>query len=366
MQFRLLQRWTIAAVGMLLAAASDPGRLANAEEPAQGQTPRELAVLDRIFANWKARSERVLSLHFTWDCRTTYRKGTWDPSSSSWTRLERDQDFDQVGVQFWLDGNDRMCVFDKLMFEPAPGKVINPNRTVGRYLIVGDTMTQLAFQPGIESSAPAWRAAQAQTFRVGLSAPEAALQPTLLTFRPQHPPLAWQRDQCRLITENAVVEEGHYIKIQRIVERRRAAPRESSRDEEACYVDPVRDDVVVHWTVRTPYYTDRGSIKYQKDKTYGWIPSEWKSEIVGGTARVYKVTNYAINEKIDPATFAQAYPAGTLVADSTDANAPQSTRCFVVQQDGSKKEITMQEYFRLRNLNCPPIRTTPPPMKKRR
>ena len=75
MPFRRLHPFAIAAiVCVFLAANVQLNLLTRAADPAP--TAHEPAVLDRIFANWKARHDRVHSVHFTMDCRTTYRKGS--------------------------------------------------------------------------------------------------------------------------------------------------------------------------------------------------------------------------------------------------------------------------------------------------
>jgi hypothetical protein len=66
------------------------------------------------------------------------------------------------------------------------------------------------------------------------------------------------------------------------------------------------------------------------------------------------VTSYAINEKIDPAVFSHEFPAGTPVKDAVEF------RYFVVQQDGSKRAISPQEYFRLAAFSDSPTKQGPP------
>jgi hypothetical protein len=70
------------------------------------------------------------------------------------------------------------------------------------------------------------------------------------------------------------------------------------------------------------------------------------------------VTDYAINERIDPGVFSLAFPPGTLVAEQ-----PRRTtlkhRHYVVQADGSKREISADEYLRLLKSTQPVLKPAP-------
>jgi hypothetical protein len=55
----------------------------------------------------------------------------------------------------------------------------------------------------------------------------------------------------------------------------------------------------------------------------------------------FRVTSYAINEKIDAAVFSQNSPPGTPVADG------RTNRYYLIQPDGSKQTISSAEYIRL-------------------
>jgi hypothetical protein len=90
-----------------------------------------------------------------------------------------------------------------------------------------------------------------------------------------------------------------------------------------------------------------GSIKHKKDLTNGWIPSEWSFDYPGHLRYEFKVTSYAINEKIDPALFSQEFPPGTAVQENMNPPSPGTLRHYVVQHDGSKRMISHEEYLRL-------------------
>jgi len=355
MSLLLLRRLAIIATPILFLAAATALSLSARADDAP-QAAHEAAVLDRIFANWKARHDRVHSLHFKWDCRTTYRKGALDPSilTRPRKRFERDQAFEQFGVQLFIDGERRCGLFTPL-FKVPQAKLSDTLRVVTRAVIDGDTSYDFTTGSWYETGAPSPRQLPRgflyRSFSLRWMADQ-SIQAPLLTFRPQFPIASWRREQCHLVDENASVDNGHYVKIQRVAPLRRV---------ESCWISPARDDVVVHWEVQTPQYSSEGSIKYKKDPTYGWIPSEWTSGSVGHSLSECKMTSYAINEKIDPKIFALEFPAGTPVDDQQDAKAE---RYYVVQPDGSKRMISPQEYSRLAFSDPPKNKVPAKPQAK--
>jgi hypothetical protein len=314
----LLQRLTVVVMAFLfLAPASDCGRLARAADPAP--TAHESSVLDRIFANWKTRHDRVHSFHFVYDCRITHRKGSPDPLMSPMvTPLDHDEVFDQFGAELWMEGDDRLCWVETPRFKLPQAKRRDVSRVSFRSAIVGKTAWWYeASSPyetgGTPSSAVEPHALLYPAAARGRMLPDPQLQAPLLTFRPEHSAVVtWMKAQCCLVSEQAAVDNGHYVEFQRVVPR---GGRFVPRREETCWVSPGRDDVVVHWTIEmpgekfglSPAPTCVGTIKYKKDKTYGWIPSEWTCEYVGRHISEFKVTGYAINEKIDPAIFSRTF-----------------------------------------------------------
>jgi hypothetical protein len=345
MPFGCLQRLApFATAFFFLSAATDFRPSAQADDPAPAQAAHDGAVLDRIFANWKTRHDRVHSLHFTWDCRMTCKKGAWDPSSNRGDRLDRDQEFNQFGLRLWIEGDNHLCFVATPTFKVPQAKVEDTGRIVRRHVSVDQTASSLFVDPVYETGSPprvVVFAPYGSVHRISVAQlPE--VRPLVWAFRPRQLPLPWMREQCHLVEDDVSADEGHSVKLKRIVEPSAVNAR---RREFLCWISPARDDVVVHERVESQNRIDV-SIRYKKDQTNGWIPWEWSEEIDGETLIECKVTRYAVNEKIDPAVFSQQFPAGTLVNDRLHAVRGAFLQ-YLVQPDGSKREISPTEYGKL-------------------
>jgi hypothetical protein len=343
----LLQRLVIITTAVLFfASASLFNSPARGDD--QARSSHESAVLDRIFVNWKARHDRVHSLHFSINSRTLCKKGQFDFSSMDPNaRFDRDQIFQKFGEQVWIDGDDRLCVVATPTFKLG-AKSAETHRVATRWVHAGKTFSVFSasrsYETGVEPPQPFAPRGFVRRNRVDhqpLSGP--VVQPLLLTFRPQSPWIDWQKDQCHLHDENAVVEEGAAISFQRAIAPTANIPAR----EETCWVSPSRDEVVVHWRIEAGGNAIDGSIKHKKDKVWGWVPSEWTVGTRGEGYSEYSVTNYAINENIDPAVFSQTFPPGTPVVEESGTGAALKVRHYVVQPDRSERAITPEEFRRL-------------------
>jgi len=265
-------------------------------------------------------------------------------------------------VQFWMEGDEKFSVVLTPVFRVPPEKFVDPKRTVIRLASVGATTMYITLCPLYKTDEQAARpfVPYGNVFATDTMIwqfPDPNF-PMLFAFRPEHASIRLRKDQCHVVSENALVDDGHYVKLRRVIERRHGSDSaKTDREEVDCWVDPAREDVVVHWVDRDQYTTLEGSIKYREDKKFDWLPSELSFERKGIQLQEYKVTNYAINEKIDPATFSMAFPAGTVILDRL--NEPTAETHYVIQPDGSKKMISFNEWRRLRNFPPPPKRKPP-------
>jgi hypothetical protein len=339
MRLHLLRQLAIIATLILLLAPVPPLRLSARADDAP-KTAHEAAVLDRIFANWKARHDRVHSLHMTWDRRVTSTRGK--------------DAFEQFGLQVFFDGDQRYCTVDTLIFNVPRVKRTDTRLVVERCVIDGDTTWEYFAGPRSEQDLgdPNARKAHGVVSRTIPPNPTlSAIQAFWLAFRPEFPELSWRRDQCRLVDEHATIDGVQCVKIQRVIEPPANGLREKRRFE-SLWVSPVRDDVVVHWTVEAPTLLMEGAIRYIKDRKVGWVPSEWTWEIpVIHNLEECRVTGYTINEKIDPSVFSHEFPPGTPVQDARGRDKPEGLRHYVVERDGSKRAISLEDFLRISNAH---------------
>ncbi|HXY34340.1 MAG TPA: hypothetical protein VEI07_08940 [Planctomycetaceae bacterium] len=344
------RRLPLIATALVLVTAAPHVLAVCAEEPAPN--PHEAAILDRIFANWKARHDRVHSLHFTWNSRrTSSRRPHFSGKTLPLHRVEKGEEQHQFGVQVFFDGDQRYCRVEPPIVRVEQGKPTDTRRVVERLVIDGDTTWRYVAGPRYlwDRDPPNAHGAVSRTVEpnptlAGLEGPQALW----LTFRPEFPNLSWRRDECRLVDENATVDEVRCVKIQRVIVPKPGNRPRQERRVESLWVSPVREDVVVHWTVEARILVIKGSIRYNKDPKFGWVPSEWTREMPSiHNLEECRVTGYSINETIDPSVFSHQFPPGTPVQDQRGRDKPEGLRHYVVEANGSERAISQQDYVRL-------------------
>jgi hypothetical protein len=336
------QRAAITGTALLIGLIAPNWMPVKAADPPP--SAHETALLDRIFANWKTRHDRIRSLHVVWDCRTTYKKGSLDFTSTNTPRprLKEDRVFEQFGAQLWVQGDDRMCLALTRSFKVPEATLTDTDRVVIRHVIVDKTAATFTAGSPWDTGVPAPSIPPRGT--VIPSTPDYDIVRTdlapLFAFRAQTPFLPWSKREFRVVDENATFDNVPAIELRRSVEK--SGPN-NPKDEEFYWVSPARDDAVVHWIVkRPPVLPTEGAIKYKKDANYGWLPSEW-TFAVGGAFEECALTQFSANGKIDPAIFAHPFPPGTPVMEATLLK----QAFYVAQEDGSKRAISEVEFRRL-------------------
>jgi hypothetical protein len=356
MPLLLLRRLAIIATPILFLALAPPLSLSARADDAP-KAAHESAVLDRIFANWKARHDRVHSLHVTLDLRVVLKKGTPDFSDGVRKLRVHDEEVRQTGMQLWIEGDDHVCLATTPFFKVPPAPPIDTRRVTTRTVIVGQICSTELLAP-FYATDPADHSPFVRHAFVSRNAlgdprmPDPQLRPLFLVFRPQYPTLAWRKDQCRLVDGKELLDGNRELEVQRTV---KSGQGFTVGGEESCWVSPARDDVVarssLRWKARGNQVTSEATLRYKRDPTYGWIPTEWMVEAKENGSDdafgEYNVTGYAINEKIDPAVFAQTFPAGTPVQEQMDPAHPGKIQRYVIQRDGTKRAVSQADYDRL-------------------
>jgi hypothetical protein len=298
---------------------------ADASRPSAGSP-----TLARVFAAWKAREERVKSLHVNWEYRLTFPKAYSFPEAPVLGGLKaanvgikpNGTEHVMPGSEFWAEGADRFRDDFSVVVCAGPKEW----KPAERYslTIIGTKHTRLKSALGADQppQVVSWKETTPErTGDAQLDARPDDLAPLLLTFRPFHPAFGWNPTRCRLVSENELVGEAHCVVIQ----------MDELSKSERCWVDPSRDYAIVKWEkrpLRMPHVSV--TIEYENDKAHGWVPIRWKRELRGLTpdaigAAEGVVTKYAVNEILPKETFEPVFPAGTTVADlSVDPLKPRA------------------------------------------
>jgi beta-lactamase regulating signal transducer with metallopeptidase domain len=312
------------------------GQALEAQQPPAKKSP----ILERVFAAWKARQDRVKSFHFTWDTRMVLPMGyefsylspiaglrTWEVEVDS----EKAREFTIPGSEWWGQGDNLLrSDLASVVYDGANGW-----KQTGRIRLIDNGILHSRLEmPLTRPQAAAmsiWRQVTIKNPSGMSSGGNAILHdrwlevaPLRLALRPFAKPtfdspkypdktLVWSPENCRVVGENAIVGKLHCIKLEHGEEG----------CVESCWVDPQRDYVVVLWERRQGQFPARSIvIEYQKDPEQGWLPSSWSWETPSTfghktAAFTAKVTSYSIDKDFREDPFANTAPPGAQIFDAT-------------------------------------------------
>jgi len=308
---------TLGQVGVSNAVGSEPTAAASPSD--------DSAVLKSILADWRARQQRITSLHVKWDSR--WRPSRDQNSSSAWCQRE-----------FWVDDRGRFRLNDSA--EQGSGlKATGFHQPLRDRCIAGAQWSFNGVMGRMLECNPNCGLVSKNCDHIS-SSPD-SIRTLLLALCPLFPlerrtfGLYLPLEKSRVTSRNAIVGKTHCIKLR--------ADWGSFADK--YWVDPARDHVIVAWERSIERQTDGPTgtgimvfvnIDYRHDKQYGWIPVGWKytNYLPPPVSTVEDtITSVAINESIADRTFTLEFPAGTTVSD-------WSTReRYTVTKDGSKTNL---------------------------
>jgi len=284
--------------------ASDP--VPAAKTPAASDSP----VLKRILASWREREERMRSFYFAWDTKwIPPKKSGKDIRVQGRTEIWMDAEWRYAAAKSWPkrpENNSAAPGTQQTVFVPSWQHTFDgvSNRTFD--VIMGTGRVYKA-DPGIELG-------------------RMAVGPLLLSLRPfSHG--GSEPKRFRVITENAIVENRHCVKLERTQEG----------TVEAFWIDPSRDDVIVGWDRRNP--TSRATyvaIEYQRDREYGWVPRSWTETYyqLPEQSRIERtVVKWEINQPLAAERFSTTFPPGSTVLDE------KTLEEYLIAEDGSKTRV---------------------------
>jgi hypothetical protein len=332
LRFRHLQtrRAVVGLAFVVVMAASCWLPMAGGDDrAADPQAATELAARKRILANWQARQDRIKSFYVAWKPGPNDRPSwlsiaglagihqLWVASEGRFREEFPHFAFGRYRIfdhrVFAFDGKYLRQLWTPLTIPNADAAIGIPSvgrRPFGRIQALKDLERRQYVPGGVE----------------------------MLAFRPLRSPYAdWTLANSRVTSQNAVVGRQHYVKIQKTDAQ--------SGVTEACWVDPSRDDLVIHFQRQLPTGSDEWtSLEYKQDPRHGWVPTGWQGEPrevgelrMGNSKGEAIVTEYRINEEFPPETFQIKSPAGTIVVDSA------AKRQYFVRRDGSWRRIDLSQ-----------------------
>jgi hypothetical protein len=329
------ERWLAFDPGSaLLLAGEQPGRGGNAAE--QETTPAKPEpvppALQRILASWKSREESLRNLHVTWGVPTLLRSDLLHDGKGH-DRANRPEFIEAVlRMECLLDGENRFRV--EIARPGVPKSSGSPLPLWHRRIFNGKTITETDW-PEDAGDPPAGRIFKPAKTPVRGPRPFDPLQ-LLVAYHPFYRGTtsrgpAWASPaEFRLVTENAIRDNRHFVKLQRL--------NAAGVVIENLWVDPARGDVVAFleqtWRKR-PIRTL--AFRYQHDPKRGWLPASWSIAREDGErtepTNVAAVIDFTSNENFPAGTFAVKFPSGTTVFDET------TKEQYRVAADGSKAEL---------------------------
>jgi hypothetical protein len=316
-------RALILVTACLVSVVSSKATAFDSVPPFMPDSPADAAIVNRVFANWKARQERAKSFHVEWNTRVV-QKSRRKPTVEEFRRA------------FWVDGDDRF----RVEFSGVSKGQFNWDRMPRGERTWNGADNRILEWPH-DPAAPPLGVVRQATLRDDLDPEHAAL---FLAFRPflrlMHLRAAW----LHVVTEHAIVDGVHCVKLERGPPRDlfRNGARNWTSVAEHCWVDPARDDVPIlfektvggalQWSV---------AIQYRPSREVGWVPERWTCQYQFPTFEAQcTATTLSVNDSLPPKTFQLDFPPGTLVLDKL-SHAP-----FLVAHDGSRSPAPPFDFVR--------------------
>jgi thiol-disulfide isomerase/thioredoxin len=284
-------------------------------------------MLSRVFAAWKARQERIKSFYFVWNVHAALPKGfrfANEPGLSGLrpgnTAFDRKVEFTIPQLEWSGEGPDRVrSDFNELTYNSADGW-----KETGRFRFIQNGFLCSRLQvPRATDETPAislWRKVPLKQPSNWFSSGDFLLEkldhdliPLRLAVRPVSAASDWSPENCRVVSEDAVVGNAHCIQLQ----------MDKIDHSEQCWVDPRRDYSVIRWERRPSAPAPLSvAIEVQQGVDHEWLPVKWSWELVGGPegwVAVFeaRVTRRMLNKALADGTFAADYPKGTRVYDAS-------------------------------------------------
>jgi beta-lactamase regulating signal transducer with metallopeptidase domain len=301
----------------------------------EAQPAAKSRTLRKVFAAWEAREDRIKSFYFAWNLRVALPKGyQFVPERYQFpfagglagvrkgdAALDNAKDVEFTAPQSeWSgDGPDRLrSDFTDFLYSRVDGwKEIQRSRLTQNGILYSRLLV-----PAHSAEAPKiaiWRKVPVkhpsnQWGSFGFfEESEIDLTPLRLALRPTTTASDWSPENCRVLSEDALLDNVHCIMLQ----------MDKVDHSERCWVDPHRDYSVVRWQRRQ---NELAALDFAIDVQQGpdgeWLPQRWSWRLSAAPAAPAAsfeatATRRMINKKLPATTFVADYPRGTRVYDAT-------------------------------------------------
>jgi hypothetical protein len=324
------KRWLAFSQGSSPVVAEEqtgrPGDTADQKTTRAKPAPRPPA-LQHILASWKSREECIRSLHVTWGIRTLLPRLLVGDGRGHARVTGPDFVETMLRTECWLEAPNRFRVE---IAQPGASKSSGtPIPLWHRRTFDGKTITEMSWRDDV-AEPPTGRIFKPITTPGNAARPFDALL-LLVAFRPFYRGTTCAYPgEFRLVTENAIRDNRHYVKLQRL--------NEAGGVIENLWVDPTRGDVVVFFEETLGGRRFRTlAFRYEHDPKHGWLPAAWFFPLEGAkraaATKEAPIVTFTINEKFPPAIFVTKFLSGTTAFDET------TNEGYRVAADGSRSEL---------------------------
>jgi hypothetical protein len=262
--------------------------------------------MPEIVAAMERRQEHVRSAKFVWTETRAYPKGSIeDPDTGE--RFPPKDTTVQWNVTLCLDGSKLNYTFEGELWD-LPERRFVPQT----FVTATDGVTSkslMIFHPTQKAYGTVHDDAEFTELR------SADVKPILVSFRAQHELYGSRRfvaDQWSLLSQRQRVDGLECVVVRKGGEKGIAT---------CMAFAPAQDLSLVQYSIYDKtQLAVRIHITHRKDAAHGWVPATWDITSIGPDGKLdwlirATVTEYSVNESIDPKTFAIEFPVNSVVRE---------------------------------------------------
>jgi hypothetical protein len=297
--------------------------------------------VERILASWKNRQQQTGSLRFSWTEQQTYARGSelsleMPERMNPGRKVIPPEDLVvSVPFQLSLDGDKMRYAYDGHLWYHKDGK-----QYPQRYVSVFDGSTSKEHWPSTPSG---YDQGIVRREKYNLAFGNLHVTPVLATYRPLDSRTRLFRSfspgEYTVSAQPGLVQGCSCVILTE-------KPKRADDMVRSLWIDPARHLILRYGTSRQGRVLDQTDIDYRDDGKGGWVPSAWeiaRTDLFHADRlrMAYKatVTDYAVNQPVDPADFQLEFPPGTWVTDETIQSEGRASTDYLVRPGGKNRMI---------------------------